>query len=159
MKRLIQLLIFTYILSFTVISPAPAFAQTVDALCSGVGGSGEAYDTPAVATIICSGIRVLNFGFFLVAGVFVVMFLFGMYKYATAWGDPKGIQGAQQTVTSAVIGALICFGGATIMLVTGNIVGLDSSFTEGVNPFNKLLVGLCKFLAVADLDCSGLTRY
>ncbi len=153
MKRVIQLTIIIFALFFML--PKQAHAQDVNTLCGGVGN----YDTPPVATIVCSGIRILNYGFFLVGGVFVIMFSFGMYKYATAWGDPKGIQGAQQTVTNAILGAFLCFGAATILLITGNVVGLNQGFTDGINPFNKLLVGLCSLLAVADLNCSGLTRY
>ncbi len=153
MKRIIQITLILYSLLF--ILPKPALAQDVNSLCGNVGGSPEYYDTPPVAAMVCTAIQVMNFGFFLVGGVFVVMFLFGMYKYATAWGDPKGIQGAQQTVTSAIIGAIVCFGAVTILFVTGNIVGLDSSFTEGVNPFNKLINGICSLFAVADLKCDG----
>jgi hypothetical protein len=148
-KILLILVVFT-------ITQQTVFAQdTVDSLCGSYGSSTAYFDTPPVTAFVCAGIRIMNFAFFLVGGVFVIMFLMGMYKYATAWGDPKGIQGAQQTVTNAVIGAIICFGAGTILLVTGNVVGLDQSFIGGINPFNKLIKGFCNLFAVAELNCDG----
>lgn len=148
-----------FILIILVGIPHIAYAQDVGSLCGSYGGSGTSFDTPPVATIICTGLRIFNFAFFLVGGVFVVMFLFGMYKYATAWGDPKGIQGAQHTATYAVIGAIVCFGAGTILVITGKSLGLNDSFVGGVNPFDRLLFGVCNLLSVADLDCSGVKRY
>jgi hypothetical protein len=80
---------------------------------------------PSPWSIVCPLAKILNF--MILAGVtaFIIMFVYGMYKYASATGDPKGTAAAQQTVTYAVIGLLVIIGMFTVLLVIGNLFDLD----------------------------------
>ena len=150
MKKIV--LLFTF-LTLMLFMPQAAQAQDLGSMCSGL--TEASYDSPPITAIVCSGVRILNYAFYLIGGVFLIMFLFGMYKYANAWGDPKGVQGAKDTVTNALIGVVICFSVGTIIIVIGNVFGLDSAFVDGVNPFNKLLFAICEFLGVAATTVPG----
>ena len=59
--------------------------------------------------------------------IFIAYLVFGAYKFATAQGDPKGIAGAKQSLTYAVIGLCIVIGVFAINSIVVGILGLSST--------------------------------
>ena len=59
--------------------------------------------------------------------IFIAYLIFGAYKFATAQGDPKGIAGAKQSLTYAVIGLCIVIGVFAINSIVVGILGLSST--------------------------------
>lgn len=80
--------------------------------------------------------RTLNFILGLAGIIFAIMFFVGAIKYALALGDPKGLQGAKDTLTLAIVGLFIVLGAFTIITVITGILGVDSSFIN--NPIDNL---------------------
>lgn len=63
---------------------------------------------------------------FALAGMIALLFLiWGGIKYMTARGDPKSIDAARNTITSAIIGLLIVILSAVIMFVVGTALKID----------------------------------
>ncbi|MEN9389398.1 MAG: hypothetical protein RLY61_482 [Candidatus Parcubacteria bacterium] len=156
-NRKIQLLIFIFVSLIVNLSPLRvAFAApTVGSICSQMNNK-DYIDNPPLVGLVCVLVRVFNYGIAAVGAVFVFYFIFAMYKYATSWGDPKGMQAAQGTITNAIKGLVIVIGTITIFTIGGNLLGLKgeyTSFTQNINPFNMLMNAICSFLGVAGIKC------
>ena len=156
-NRKIQLLIFIFVSLIVNLSPLRvAFAApTVGSICSQMNNK-DYVDNPPLVGLVCVLVRVFNYGIAAVGAVFVFYFIFAMYKYATSWGDPKGMQAAQGTITNAIKGLVIVIGTITIFTIGGNLLGLKgeyTSFTQNINPFNMLMNAICSFLGVAGIKC------
>jgi len=156
-NRKIQLLIFIFVALIVSLSPLRvAFAApTVGSICSQMNNK-DYIDNPPLVGLVCVLVRVFNYGIAAVGAVFVFYFIFAMYKYATSWGDPKGMQAAQGTITNAIKGLVIVIGTITIFTIGGNLLGLKgeyTSFTQNINPFNMLMNAICSFLGVAGIKC------
>lgn len=54
-----------------------------------------------------------------------VMLIVGGFKYMTAGGDPKAMQGAQGTLTMAILGLVLVAMAYLILLVIGQVTGVD----------------------------------
>lgn len=66
-----------------------------------------------------------NWIFGVAGGVAFLMMVYGFFLMATSSGDPKAVQGAKETVTSAITGLLVSIFGVFILrLVTLNILQL-----------------------------------
>jgi len=105
-------------LPFVFISPI--YAQGVNI--------GEAFGIPSdlrelggFGSFISQKVLPLVFG--LTGIIFFFYLLFGGIKYLTAGGDPKAVDSAKRSLTTAFIGLLIIFLSFWIMVVIGNIVG------------------------------------
>ncbi len=152
-----QIVLFTTVSLMLTLSPLRmAFAApTVGSVCSQMNNK-DYIDNPPLVGLVCVLVRVFNYGIAAVGAVFVFYFIFAMYKYATSWGDPKGVQAAQGTITNAIKGLVIVIGTITIFTISGNLLGLKgeyTSFTQNINPFNMLMNAVCSFLGVAGIKC------
>jgi hypothetical protein len=65
--------------------------------------------------------------------VFFVLLLIGGFKYITSGGDPKAVEGAQKTITSAIIGLILILASYLILILITKITGVD------VTKFNLVL--------------------
>jgi hypothetical protein len=65
--------------------------------------------------------RLLNVLILISSGVFVGFVILAAFKFATAAGDPKGIQGAKQSLTYAVIGLCVVVG---VFAINAIVVGV-----------------------------------
>lgn len=54
-----------------------------------------------------------------------VLLLVGGFKYITSGGDPKAIEGAQKTITYAIIGLIVILLSFLILVLIGTITGVD----------------------------------
>ncbi len=130
-------------------------APTVGSICSQTDSAAYMNNPPIIA-LVCVLVKVFNYGIAAVGAVFLFMLTMGMYKYATSWGDPKGIQGAKNTLTYAVIGLFLVLFAVTFFRIGGNLLGLKGeygSLTANLNPFNQLMGSVCDFLKVAGIRC------
>jgi hypothetical protein len=83
--------------------------------------SGEA---PSPLGIVCVIGNVIKVVVVVVGLIFVAVTSYGAYKLSMALGDPKAMQGAQQTWTYAVMGVLIVLGFFAAFVVIANVFGI-----------------------------------
>lgn len=157
MRSLSQLLLFTSVSLLLILSPLRVVfaAPTVGSVCAQMNNK-DYIDNPPLIGLVCVLVRIFNYGIAAVGAIFIYYFVFAMYKYATSWGDPKGIQAAQGTITNAIKGLIIVIGTITVFTILGNLLGLKgeyTSFTQNINPFNMLMNAVCSFLGVAGIKC------
>lgn len=57
--------------------------------------------------------------------VFFILLLIGGFRYITSGGDPKAVEGAQKTLTSAVIGLVVILLSFIILLLIQTITGVN----------------------------------
>ena len=62
-----------------------------------------------------------------------ILLIVGGFKYITSGGDPKAVEGAKKTLTSAVIGLVLILVSYLILVLITNITGVD------VTKFNIIL--------------------
>ncbi|MDP3994377.1 MAG: hypothetical protein Q8P91_00915 [bacterium] len=65
---------------------------------------------------------------------FFVLLLVGGFKFMTAGGDPKAIDSARKTLTSAVAGLLIVILAYLVLVFIEKITGVDLTKFRIVNP-------------------------
>ena len=96
--------------------------------------------------------RGLNLLVYISGAVFVIMLFVAGYKYALSQGDPKGLQGAKDTLTLAVVGFIIIVSVFAFVGIIVSIFGLNpelldptasfrSAIAELVNMINRFNVG------------------
>lgn len=56
---------------------------------------------------------------------FLVMMLFGGYKFLTSGGDQKQVSSARSTMTYAILGIILVVVSWLILLLVGNLTGID----------------------------------
>ncbi len=62
---------------------------------------------------------------FAVAGILLLLYLiYGGYKYMLSRGDPKTIESAKSTITTALIGFVIIFVAFWIVQIVGRVLGI-----------------------------------
>lgn len=83
-----------------------------------------------LATVFGSVVRSL----LALAGITLfIMLLLGGFRYITSGGDPKGIEGAQKTITYAIIGLVVILLAFLVLVLIRAITGVD------VTQFNVVL--------------------
>lgn len=145
-KLILSLIITLTLGQATMLTPTYAQA-TVASVCEGSYDP----DSPTPYAIVCPVIKVLNVLILFGGAIFLGMVFLTGYKYSMAWGDPKGIQGAHNTATFAVVGLLLVVGIFTILRIIGTIFSIDTSFTSPQGPFEKLLQALEDLLNFANI--------
>jgi glucose uptake protein GlcU len=81
-----------------------------------------------VATIAdLSGVfkNVVGYALGFAAIVLFILLLVGGFKFITSGGDPKAIEGAKKTLTSAIIGLVVILVSYLILVLIKNITGVD----------------------------------
>lgn len=60
------------------------------------------------------------------AGILLfVLLLLGGFKFITSGGDPKAVESARKTITSAIVGLIIILVSYLILILISNITGVD----------------------------------
>ena len=57
--------------------------------------------------------------------VFFILLLVGGFKFITSGGDPKALEGAKKTLTSAIVGLVVILVSYLILVLIKNITGVD----------------------------------
>jgi hypothetical protein len=101
-------------LGMLVVLMGPRSAMAVDKFCESQGhGSGT--DDPWVNTALgCVPVRVdqfiawlLPYMFGIAGGISFLLMVYGFILMTVSSGDPKAVQGAQETISSAIMGLLV----------------------------------------------------
>ncbi len=83
---------------------------------------GERFSVGGIGEIITKALPFV----FTIAGVVALGFLiWGGFRYMLARGDPKAIEAAKSTITSAVIGLIIIISAVAIMTIIGTILNIN----------------------------------
>jgi len=69
--------------------------------------------------------RIITYSLGFAAIVLFVLLVVGGFKYITSGGDPKAVEGAQKTLTSAIVGLIIILLSYTILVIITKITGVD----------------------------------
>jgi hypothetical protein len=69
--------------------------------------------------------RVISIALGLGGIVLFVMLVVGGFKYLTSGGDPKAVESAQKTLTSAILGLVLLLSAYLILKLIGNFTGVD----------------------------------
>lgn len=81
-----------------------------------------------IATFSCFGPLFQNLvqSFLAFAGIILfILLLVGGFKYITSGGDPKAVEGAQKTITSALTGLFVVLIAYLILVFIKQITGVD----------------------------------
>lgn len=65
--------------------------------------------------------------------VLFILLIMGGFKYITSGGDPKAVEGAKKTLTSAITGLVLILVSYLVLVLIKNITGVD------VTKFNVVL--------------------
>jgi hypothetical protein len=81
--------------------------------------------------------RVISIALGLGGIVLFVMLVVGGFKYLTSGGDPKAVESAQKTLTSAILGLVLLLSAYLILKLIGNFTGIDlTTFRVSINSGN-----------------------
>lgn len=129
-KKIISLY---YFLTFGLLFTRAAYAQYLTD------------DPPPLVDIVGPFVRILN-GLVLAGGMaFVIMIAVSAFKFAMAQGDPKAMEGAKQSLTYAVYGAVVLVSIYAIQWILASAFGLDGAAgnpNSFVNTLRESITGL-----------------
>jgi len=77
--------------------------------------------------------RVVSYALGFAGIVLFILLIVGGFKYITSGGDPKAVEGAKKTLTSAIIGLVLILVSYLVLILISNITGVD------VTDFNIIL--------------------
>ena len=109
----------------------------------------NAGDDPGPYGLVCPVIRVFNFFLLAVGAALVVTIIYGAIKVSMSLGDPKGLAGAKNTWTFAVVGAAIILFSFVIYIVLCAAIGITP--WQPSEMVNKLQEGLAGFIGAAGI--------
>ncbi len=81
---------------------------------------------PSLACLSQIIVNLVSFALMFLGAVTLLMLLFGSIKYITSSGDPKAIQGAQKTMTYAIIGAIVVMMAFVLVNLATQTLGLGT---------------------------------
>lgn len=139
-KGKVQVIVFTILLAFT--TGGVAYADDFSGPESSIG------------PIFNSILRILNVLVYFSGAVFLIMVFISAYKYALAQGDPKGLQGAKDTLTLAIVGFIVVVGGFTLVKILLAAFGLNPDL---LNPVASLQTAIQAFIEKLNACNTGTT--
>jgi hypothetical protein len=77
--------------------------------------------------------RVVTYALGFAGIVLFILLIVGGFKFITSGGDPKAVEGARKTLTSAIAGLAIILVAYLILVLISNVTGVD------VTKFNIVL--------------------
>jgi hypothetical protein len=100
-------------------------------------GLGPETDNPSVSTALgCVPVKVekfipwlLEFVFGIAGGIAFLLMIYGFILISTTGGDPKKMQGAQETVSSAITGLVVCIFAVFLL----RLIAVDILRIPGIN--------------------------
>lgn len=69
--------------------------------------------------------RIVSYALGLAGIVFFVLLIIGGFKFITSGGDPKAVEGAKKTLTSAIGGLVIILVSYLILVLIKTVTGVD----------------------------------
>ncbi|MCL4397867.1 pilin [Patescibacteria group bacterium] len=94
--------------------------------CIFTGQSVGSNDIPSLGCLAQVIVSVINWAFVFLGAVTLLMLLWGAIRFVTSGGDPKAVQGAQKTITYAIVGIIVVLGAYVIVSVITTALGLPN---------------------------------
>lgn len=146
-----KILICIFIIAFSVVV-VPARTTYAAGAAFSCPDTPNYDDNPDPRLIVCPIIKVLNVLVLTGGAVFVGMLFFSAFKFAMSQGDPKGVQGAKDTATLAVMGFVIVIGLFVIITFVKNAFGINTGVVANANgPFDTFITGFQRLLKFANV--------
>lgn len=82
-------------------------------------------DPAKLQDLECIFANVIAAVLFLAGIVLFIMLIIGGFKWLTSGGDPKAVDGARGTITSATLGLVVLILAYIVLLIIGQVVGVD----------------------------------
>ncbi|HUC94597.1 MAG TPA: hypothetical protein VMR19_01140 [Candidatus Saccharimonadales bacterium] len=101
--------------------------------CSPGISPGGKYNIATISNLSCLFSNLVTAILGLAGIALFVLLLVGGFKFITSGGDPKALEGAKGTITSAIIGLVVILVSYLILILISNITGVD------VTKFNVVL--------------------
>lgn len=108
-------------------------------------------DPPDPQQIVCPIARALNVVLLSVGAIFVIIVLVTSIKFAMSQGDFKGVLGAKNSLTWAVVGFLVVAGIFGLVTLLANIFGIPLGNVSSSGPFLLFNQGLERLMIWAGL--------
>jgi len=143
MKRIISKSFLIYCLTIALVSSVIAYGADFD--CSDYSsvvedpGQGNAY---AILYLVCPLKGAINLGLLLVGATLIIFILYGAIKAVQSQGDPKMLEGAKQTWSWAIFGALIILVSITAVGIIYGLLGSSLSPLDILGNLRKALEDL-----------------
>lgn len=104
--------------------------NNIEYCCATVDECSALQNTPTakVATISDLGVliqQVISYVLGFAGIAFFILLVAGGFKYITSGGDPKAVEGAQKTLTSAIAGLVVILVSYLILVLIKTITGVD----------------------------------
>lgn len=97
-----------------------AFAGTSNVPTNSIPGGDVGNSFKTVGSVLVAAINVV---FWVALAVDLIFLILGGMKYATSGGDPKAAGQAKDSVTSAIIGAVIIVGFRVVLALVFSVLG------------------------------------
>lgn len=78
-----------------------------------------------ISNLSCVFGNVIKYALGFAGIVLFILLIMGGFKYITSGGDPKAVEGARKTLTSAITGLVIILVSYLILVLITNITGVD----------------------------------
>ncbi len=79
--------------------------------------------------------NIIRYVAFFVSLIFLVMLLFGGFKYITSGGNPKAVESAKGTLTTAFLGLVLIVASYIILSLIASFTGLPGLTTFKITTF------------------------
>lgn len=112
-------------------------------------------DIPSLSGITVPIIRFLNALVLFSGGIFVILVLLTAIKFAMSQGDPKGIEGAKQALTYAILGFLAVIGVYVILQILVGGLGAKEGLKNPQNIFDAFQTAINGLLEMAGQGSSN----
>ncbi len=142
-KKSVFISILTFVFLTLLVSGSLSFAADFD--CSNYASiAAEPGESSAnsVLYLVCPLKGAINLGLIFVGGMLIVFILYGAIKAVQAQGDPKMLEGAKQTWTWAIFGALIILVAITGVTIIYRILGSPLGPLDILGKLNSALQSL-----------------
>jgi hypothetical protein len=136
----------------TVLSLSPvhvAYADDFQSTCDTATTDLQNGDAPSPRAVLCPVVRVFNVLILSVGVILIIMIGYGSVKVFMSLGEPKGLAGAKQTWTFAVIGGGIVLFFFVFYTIVANALGLGAYTPMGL--VNLIDNGLVSFFVTAQI--------
>lgn len=126
MKRLL----ISFLFLFALVPISPVYAQgdrnSFKDTALHCTGEGDAADVPTIQGIECLVTNVLAVAVTLVGIAAFVMFLVGGFQYLTSGANSKGVEGAKNSITYAIVGIIVALSSFFILNTISELTGVKT---------------------------------
>ncbi|MBT6401162.1 hypothetical protein HN803_05850 [candidate division WWE3 bacterium] len=111
-----------------------------------------------ISGVVIAVARLLNLLLGLSGAVFIIMMFMMAIKFATSVDDPRGLDAAKQTGTTAVIGFLVVLGFFFLVNALVNAFGLNDGLLDPVGSINSATTNLMNWFGEAETQSNSVFK-